>query len=372
MTTLNRRDWLKKSSLAAFGLSLGLPSIANEEGLPRNAFRGSGLINLGSNENPYGISPMAKQAILDMMPAANRYQFNVSSVSNFRKPLAEHYGLNANQVLVTAGSGDALMYFARHFQDGNIVLANPTFGILGNTARRLGTQLIEVPLTYDKVHDLPAMLKAINDKTKLVYIVNPANPTSTIVDKNLLKDFCREASKKTLVLVDEAYVDFLDDAKESSVIDLIPTNQNVAIVRTFSKIHAMAGLRVGFVLAHPSLISKLEANHFSSSQYAVSNLSLAAALASLKDADHTRKSKELNEAARNYTQNALKEKQIRYIPSYTNFIFFELKNYNGDFAQEMMKNNIVLRTGNYSDGKWCRVSLGTMEEMKEFNAKFKM
>jgi histidinol-phosphate aminotransferase len=370
--SVNRRDWLKKTSLAAFGLSLGLPSIANEEGVTRTAFRESGMINLGSNENPYGISPKAKQAILDMLPEANRYQFNVPSVRNFRKPLAEHYGFAPENVLVTAGSGDALSLFARHFQQGNIVLANPTFGILGNTAKRLGTQLVEVPLTYDKVHDLPAMLKAINDKTSLVYIVNPANPTSTIINSNTLKDFCREASKKAVVLVDEAYVDFLDDPKGSSVMDLIPTHPNVAVVRTFSKIYAMAGMRVGFVLAHPALISKLEQNYFGGTQYTVSNLSLAAAMASLDDQDHARKSRELNATARNFTQQALKEKGIRYIPSYTNFIFFELKDYKGDFAQEMMKKNILLRTANYDDGKWCRVSVGTMEEMKEFNEKCKM
>ena len=368
----NRRDWLKQTSLAAFGLSFGLPSMANEEGITRNAFRGSGVINLGSNENPYGISPKARQAILDMLPEANRYQFNVPSVRSFRKTLAEHYGLGEQHVLVTAGSGDALGLFARHYQQGNIVLANPTFGILGNTAKRLGTPLIEVPLTYDKAHDLPAMLKAINDKTTLVYIVNPANPTSTIVDTGALRDFCREASKKAVVLVDEAYVDFLDDPKGSSVMDLIPTNPNVAIVRTFSKIHAMAGMRVGFVLAHPSLINKLNENYFSSTQYAVSNLSFAAAMASLGDTEHARKSRQLNATARTYTQDALKSKGIRYIPSYTNFIFFELKDYNGDFAQEMLKKNIALRAGSYSDGKWCRVSVGTMEEMKEFNAKLKM
>ena len=367
---LNRRDWLKKTSLAAFGLSIGLPSMANEEGITRNAFRGSGLINLGSNENPYGISPKAKQAILDMLPDANRYQFNVPSVRNFRKTLAEHYGFADENVLVTAGSGDALALFARHFQQGNIVLANPTFGILGNTAKRLGTQLIEVPLTYDKAHDLPAMLKAINEKTSLVYMVNPANPTSTIVHTEALRNFCREASKKAVVLVDEAYVDFLDDPKGSSVMDLLPTHPNIAIVRTFSKIHAMAGMRVGFVLAHPTLINKLNENYFNSTQYAVSNLSFAAAIASLGDTEHVRKSRDLNAAARSFTQDALKAKGIRYIPSYTNFIFFELKDYKGDFAQEMMKKNIALRAGNYSDGKWCRVSVGTMEEMKQFKKAF--
>ncbi|HUR12323.1 MAG TPA: aminotransferase class I/II-fold pyridoxal phosphate-dependent enzyme [Flavitalea sp.] len=366
MAALNRREWLRTSSLAAFGLGLTLPSMANEEGITRNFGSDTSLINLGSNENPYGISPLARKAIVDMFPDANRYQFNVPSIRSFREPLANHFGLSANQILITAGSGEALSLLARHFSKGNIVLATPTFGILGNSAKKLDTKLIEVPLTEEKVHDLPAMMRAINDQTQLVYIVNPANPTGTIVPTETLRNFCIEAAKKTVVLIDEAYVDFLDDSRNASMMGLLRDQPNIVIVRTFSKIHGMAGLRVGFVAGHPSLIQKLEENYFSSTQYTVSNLTIAAALASLGDKEHARSSREKNAAAREFTQNTLRELGQLYIPSSTNFIFFKLKNYSGDFARAMLAKNIVLRSSSYPDGKWCRVSIGTMQEMQQF------
>ena len=147
---------------------------------------------------------------------------------------------------------------------------------------------------------------------------------------------------------------------------LINDHPNVVIVRTFSKIHGMAGLRVGFVAGHSSLIQKLEVDYFSSTQYTVSNLSLAAALASLGDREHVRSSKEKNAVARSYTLNALKELGQHPIPSLTNFIFFRMKNYSGDFAQAMLAKNIVLRSSTYPDGKWSRVSIGTLQEMQQF------
>lgn len=362
--TVNRRDWLKKSSLAALGLSIGLPSMANEEGLLRDFGMEAGLINLGSNENPYGISPKAKEAILSLLPDANRYQFNVPRVTDFRKELGEYYGVGANQILLTGGSGEALALLARHFNKGNLVSADPTFATLPNTAKKIGTKVIEVPLTADKVHDLPAMLRAIDNNTAMVYICNPANPTTTIVSPTALKEFCIAASKKAVVVVDEAYIDFLDAPDNESMIVLLANHPNVLIVRTFSKIHAMAGMRVGFVIGHPTLIAEMEKNYFSNSRFAVSTLAMTAAMASLKDETHRQTCKNKNAEVRNYMQSELKKMGLRCIPSYTNFLFVSLGNYSGDFAADMLKENFVLRSSVYPDGKWARISLGTQNEMQ--------
>ncbi|MES2005076.1 MAG: aminotransferase class I/II-fold pyridoxal phosphate-dependent enzyme [Bacteroidota bacterium] len=365
-TSLNRREWLKNSSLAALTLGFTLPSMANEEGLLRNFGMAQGLINLGSNENPYGISPWAKDALLAMLGESNRYQFNVPSLVNFEKELASYFKVGANQVLATAGSGDALGKLARHFNKGNLVTATPTFASLPNTAKKIGTKVIEVPLTAEKIHDLPAMLKAMDSNTQMVYICNPANPSSTILSSKALKDFCVEAAKKAVVVIDEAYIDFLDAPNNESMIGLIEKNPNVIVVRTFSKIHAMAGLRVGFVVAHPTIIKALDDNYFANSKINISNTAIAAALASLKDEVHRTSCKQKNAAARNYTFNALKEMNIACIPSYTNFLFFPLGKYPGDFSQDMLKKNVILRSNTYPDGKWARVSVGTMDEMKQF------
>ena len=364
--TVNRRNWLKQSSLAALGLSFGLPSMGNEEGLLRNFGAPAGLINLGANENPYGISPKAKEAILGLMSETNRYQFNVSSLKDFNKKLSDYYSVDESQILVTAGSGEVLNLLARHFNKGNIVSATPTFATLPNTAKKIGTKVIEVPLTAEKIHDLPAMLRAITNDTQLVYICNPANPSSTILSPAALKNFCIEASKKTVVAIDEAYIDFLDAPDNESMIGLIDKHPNILVIRTFSKIHAMAGLRVGFLVGHPTLINTLEQNYFTLSQYAVSVLAMGAAMASLHDSTYHQLSKQKNAAARSYTFHALKEMNISAIPSYTNFLFFPLGNYPGDFGKDMLQKNVLVRYNNYAEGKWARVSIGTMEEMKQF------
>lgn len=364
MQAVNRRNWIKQSSLAALGLGISLRSIAGEDYLPRNFGSESGLINLGANENPYGISPKAKEAIMQMIGEANRYQFNVNSLKTFTKQLAEYYGVTESHVSVTAGSGEGLALLARHFNKGNMVTADPTFGILPSTAKKIGTKVIEVPLTPSKVHDLEAMLKAINNETNLVYICNPANPTSTMLKPAALKNFCLEAARKTVVLIDEAYIDFLDAPDNESMISLIEKNPNILVIRTFSKIHGMAGLRVGFIIGNPSLIEKIESNYFYSSQMCVSNLSMAAALASLRDEEHRKQCKQKISAARQYTFDELVKLRYNVIPSYTNFIFFELKNYSGNFGQDMLKKNIILRS--MEDGKWARVSIGTQDEMKIF------
>ena len=363
----SRRQWLQQSSLALLGLGISFRSMGNEEGIKRIAGIENGLINLGSNENPYGISAKAKQAILDMMGETNRYPFNVASLQSAKKTLGEYYKVSEDQVLITAGSGEGLAMIARHFNKGNIVTADITFGVLPNTAKKIGTKVIEVPLTKEKVHDLPAMMKAINNETQLVYICNPANPTATILNADDLKRFCEEASKKTIVLIDEAYNEFLDNADSQSMIGLIEKNPNILVIKTFSKIHAMAGLRVGFVIGHSSLIKKLQPDYFQSSQLAVSVLSLNAAMASLNDEAHKIVSKQKNEAARKYTMDEMKKMGIDYIPSYTNFIFYPVKKYSGDYAGDMFsKHKIILRANKYTDGQWGRVSIGTLEEMKTF------
>ena len=363
----SRRQWLQQSSLALVGLGFSFKSMANEEGFKRSMGIEKGVINLGSNENPYGISPKAKQAILDMMGETNRYQFNVASLQSFKKTIGDHYKVGENQVLVTAGSGEGLALLARHFNKGNIVAADITFGILPNTAKKIGTKVIEVPLTKEKVHDLPAMLKAINNETQLVYICNPANPSSTIVEHAALKSFCEEASKKTVVLLDEAYNEFMENGADKSMINIIDKNPNVLVIKTFSKIHAMAGLRIGFIIGHPSLISKLQPNYFQSSSMCISNLSMTAAMASLDDEEHTKLSKQKNDEAKKYTVEELKKLGIDVFPSYTNFIFFPVKKYKGNYAEDIFgKHKIILRSNQYADGQWARVSIGTMDEMKKF------
>ncbi|MCF1713443.1 histidinol-phosphate aminotransferase family protein [Flavihumibacter sp. RY-1] len=370
--SINRRNWLKQSTLAALGLTASLNSLGGEDYLPKDLGQllpnsNPSLINLGSNENPYGLSPLAKKAISELIGQAHRYQYNIPHVQEFRKQLADYYGVTTDHLLLTPGSGEALNLLARHYSKGNLVTATPTFGILPNTAKKIGVQVKEIPLDGQQVHDLEAFSKAIDPDTAQVYICNPANPTGTVLHPDKLRAFCEEASKKTVVTIDEAYIDFLDAPYNESMLSLVKKgNKNIVIIRTFSKIHAMAGMRVGFILADPSTIKSLQENYFGNSNFCMSALSLTAAMASLKDTSHSIQSKKLNAAARQYTEDALKRSGFTVIPSYTNFIFFHLKQYKGDFAADMLAKNIVLRSSELPDGKYCRVSIGTLEEMKAF------
>lgn len=366
MGNIDRRLWLKQTSLAALGIGSSLSSLAGEVYLPKNFGLEQGIVNLGSNENPYGISPLAKEAVIDMLKEANRYYFSVPSLLPIAKNIGEHLGVSDNQILLSPGSGEALHLLARHFSHGTIVTASPTFNTLPGTAKRLGSKVVEVPLTEGKVHDLPAMEKAITKETSLVYICNPANPTGTVLTPQALKQFCIEASKKTTVLIDEAYIDFLEAPLNESMIGLIDKHPNILVLRTFSKIHAMAGMRVGLLVGHPDLIQKIGDSHFYGLQMCISTLTMKAALASLKDTDHQSKSRSLNAAARKYTFDQLSVLGYSPIPSYTNFIYFPLKNYPGDFSSDLLKKNILVRSNNTSGNKWGRVSIGLMEEMKVF------
>src|SRR5258705_5659790 len=186
----SRRQWIQQTTLAALGLGFSFRSMGNEDGLQKIFSPENNLINLGANENPYGISPNAKQAILDMMGESNRYQFNVPALQSFKKRLASYYNVTEDQVLITPGSGDGLSLLARHFSKGNIVAPDITFGILPGTAKKIGTKVNEVPLTPGKVHDLRAMISVMNKETQLMYICNPANPTGTILKTHILSNFC--------------------------------------------------------------------------------------------------------------------------------------------------------------------------------------
>lgn len=304
-----------------------------------------------------------------MMPFANRYSFNVDGLKDCQATIARYYGVEKENILLTAGSSIVLDFCARFFYKtgGNIVAADPTFFVLPATAKKLGLIVNAVPIDSNRKIDLSAMLSTINNDTQLVYLVNPNNPTGTLLKPDAMKSFCAEASKKSAVLIDEAYLDFLDAPDNESMIPLAAGNPNILVTRTFSKIHGMAGMRMGFVISHPDRIKQLEQALFNESQVAISNLTLAAALASLQDEEHRAYCKQKNATSRDYAFKSLKEMKFDPIPSVTNFILFPIGNdYEGNFADFMLTKNIYLRSATYFGQKCCRVSVGTLDEMQQF------
>lgn len=354
-----RREWLKQASIAIAATGF-IPSLfAGEKFIyPPSATQ----IRLHANENPYGPSPLAQAAMAAAVSTSNRYPWDQTTA--LREKIGQQYQLSKDYVLMGAGSSEILGLAASFaaLQPGNMISATPTFNLWWTVARQQGMQIIEVPLTADKVHDLPAMLNRITPETRLVYVCNPNNPTGTLVAADTLKSFIAAASQKALVLLDEAYLEYTEEA---SLAPLLSNNKRLVIAKTFSKIHGMAGARIGYALAHPDLIQQLTALQ-PWTNAGPSAVSVAGALASLEDFSFLNASKKNNEAARTFTAKAFQATGLPFIPSHTNFLYYSLQKDKGDFLKTLADNHIRVGRIVEEHGKWARISIGTQEEMQAF------
>ena len=261
----------------------------------------------------------------------------------------------------------AAMYYSK--DGGNVVTGDPSYDDLPDKAEDFKAKLIKVPLTADYKLDLDAMEKAINTDTKLVYICNPNNPTATVVDTEKLRSFCERVSAKVPVFIDEAYIDYLDDPKAASMMDCVRKGQNVIIARTFSKLYGFAGLRVGYAVGQPATIRAL--GNYTNGIMSISVTSLSAAVAAYNDFEYLHEAKAKTQASKKFLYEVLEKEGYTYIPSAANFVMFPIKMDSNKFGLEMFKRGVAIRTWKFSGKEWCRISLGTMEEMQEFAKAFR-
>lgn len=384
-TSINRRNWLKTSLL--FTGALTLPSVlqkatANSKNSLTTTIASDAEIEesiltevpvikarLSANENPFGPSAKAKKAIVDSLDNSYRYAF--STLQQFTEKIAANEGVNKNQVVLGAGSGPLLhaaaMYFSKN--GGSIISADPTYNSLPRDAEKSFTaKWVKIPLTADYKHDLDAMEKAIDSTTSLVYLCNPNNPTGTIVDTEKLKAFCERVSKRVPIFIDEAYIDYLPDPQGTTLMDSVRKGQNVIVARTFSKLHGFAGLRVGYMVALPEMITQLEPY---CNRGDISATSVSAAIASYDDKEHLQTALKKTTESKEYLYKILKKEGYEYIPSSANFVMFPLTMDGQRFTEEMQKRGVSVRSWKFANKEWCRVSIGTMEEMKYFEDAFK-
>ncbi len=357
----NRRNWLKQVGLGIAGLGLSsFDSVSFDENFNLQHAFDEDTIFLSSNENPYGPSPMAKNAMIESLSKSNRYGMEITM--QLARALAEKNQVSSDNIIMSPGSSAILDIVARFagMQKGNFVTAEPTFNYWGSVAEALGLKKIDVGLTDDKKHNLDTMLKAITSETRLVYVCNPNNPTGTICEHEELKSFIEKASQNALVLLDEAYLEFTD---EKSMTAMVKTNKNLIIAKTFSKIYGLAGARIGYALAHSDTIKKLKQLQ-TWAGIALSVVSSSAALASLNDNTFIDSTRNFNKDARTYAITELERIGIPCIPSYTNFIYFSLKDYEKDFFQQLKAANIIGTRIYETEGEWSRITVGTMNEMK--------
>lgn len=354
----SRRIWLKNTATVLAGISVAPSLFATE----KERYRAAGIILLNGNENAYGPSAAARKAMIEAAGISNRYPDEHASA--LKKQLAEFWNISAQNILIGAGSSEflGLVPLLVSSIKGNIITAEPSYRIWNGQAEAFGLSFKRIPLANDRTLNLGEMMSAIDGNTRMVYVCNPNNPVGTYVEDHLLRAFVNECSKKCMVLVDEAYTEFPDIP---SLKDLAANNPNIFVAKTFSKIYGLAGARIGYSIAHPDTIKKIaalqpwpDAN--------ISITSIAAASAALKDQTFVRDCREKIKEAREMCYKTFKELSLEYIPSHTNFILFNINKIGAGFSQKMQARNIFVQYRDHFGSKWCRVSMGTLDEMKSF------
>jgi len=317
-----------------------------------------------ANENPYGPSEAVRGAIAEAVGLGNRYGHE--DAARLIDRIAEKEGVTKDHIMLGPGSTDLLekTAIACFLQGGNLVSADPSYMSIINTAKAIGAEWRPVPLTADHAHDLKAMAAAVDAQTKLVYVCNPNNPLGSLTPQAGLRQFCSEVSDRVPVFVDEAYVEFLDNPAGNTVVGLVAQGKDVIVARTFSKIHGMAGLRIGYIVAQPERISQLSA--MVRSTFGLCVTSVCGALASLQDAAFTERCHRLNLECRAYVSHELKALGYPYIPSVTNFVIFPIRGEAPAFQQSLRNEGVGIRMFEIGGKPWCRVSVGTMAEMQLF------
>jgi histidinol-phosphate aminotransferase len=325
-----------------------------------------GTIRLDSNENPYGPSPAAHRAIVDSVSSAPRYA--EASIAQLRDRLASHEQVSATQIVIGTGSGELLkvagLYAATATPGSELVASKPTFEELPEFAKLLGLQVNWVPPDAQHRHDLPAMRNAMTDRTRLVYVCNPNNPTGTAVTRDVLEPFIRSVPPACTVVVDEAYMDFTDRPGVGTVVSLVGQVPNLVILRTFSKIHGLAGLRIGYAITAPAL-----AERFATLSLTWPNSTgLAAAIASFGDHAFLRKTRDAILGDRARVQAKLDGLGLARSEAQGNFVFFDTGGPLPRFQQAMMARGI--KVGRHFAGydTWARVTIGRRPEVDKFLA----
>lgn len=383
MSVLSRRQWLRHTGLG-LGAGAALPGLLPASQMARvlggnlpystlldqmerdvnTARRAAGPIRLMFNENPFGMSPKAKDALMGSWLQHSWYVPPI--MDDIRTTFAKSVGVPTDHVLVTQGSSEVLsvLALAYNMEGGEIVAPWPTFEDLPRWGDTLKATVHRVPLTQEMEHDLYVMDAKVGSGTKLVFVCNPNNPTSNLTEDQTLREFVSNAAKRTTVIVDEAYIDFVDRPGHRSMIDLVLKGESVVVSRTASKLHGLAGLRCGFAIARPDIIKKLQ-QYVSGDPNVFGQL---AANASIQDLEYQTFIKQKNQEGRTLLLNTLASLGRKVAPSQTNFVFFHTGKAIQPVQQYFLSKGFIVGRAFPPFNDWCRVSIGTPDEMKQFCA----
>ena len=361
MEAISRRQLLLGATLASVNLVPGSKVIRSAFG--EEILRPDYMIRASTNENPWGPSRIALQAILDSVKKSNLYSSDRRSLGAL---LAEINEVPVDHVAVGTGSGEILRAagLLAHMDKGSVVAPDPTYHDLTRYAEQVGSEIIRVPVNEDtKGIDLNALYKAIRHDTRCVYLANPNNPIPSIVEKNSLRDFVLEVSKHCMVFIDEAYFEFVANPEYGTMMDLVRDgHQNIIVSRTASKIHGLAGLRVGFGFGHPELIKRIN----SVKTGALNVLGINAAIASYHDQEFQSFTLRKNRESLNIVESLFDELGAKYIKSNANFTFVRTGRDIQEVQREFYEEGIMVGRPFPPMTDWLRVSMAKPDEMQYF------
>jgi len=320
-------------------------------------------IKLASNENLLGPSPKAVEAIRKELP--NIYLYPDGPCTVLRQALAKRFLLPERMVVISNGADNLILMIANAFvnEGDEVVMADPTFPVYTNAAQIMGGKVVKVKLK-DFTHDLDAMLKKVNRKTKLVFICNPNNPTGTTVSREPFNRFLSKLPKQVIVVLDEAYGDFVEDAFYPNGLDYIKERRPLIVLRTFSKVYGLAGLRIGYALGREDLMNCL---YQVRDPFPVHRLAQVAAVAALNDQDHAVRSIQLAYEGKRYLYRELDRMGVSYVPSQANFIFIDFEKDSEKIFQALLREGIIIRPGKtWGFPTFARVTIGRMGDNQRF------
>ena len=314
------------------------------------------------NENPYGPSPAARAVINGTIPGACRYPDE--EINQLVELLARTEGVSRDHIVVGSGSGELLCALGLlHGRDGGeIIAAQPTYAELTNYAQHAGAELKFVPVDQQLNHDLPAMRAAVSARTRAIYVCNPNNPTGTAISAASIRSFVGSLPDTVTTIVDEAYLDFADSDGVQTVADLVSSSKRVVVLRTFSKIHGMAGVRCGYAIARPDVAAQIAAARMASPNI----FAMRAARASLGDTAFLADTRRRIIASRTRVTNTLQRLGLAYAKPQTNFVFFDTGAPLAQFDQFMKARHILVGRLFPPYNNWCRITIGTEPEVDAF------
>jgi len=354
----NRRDLMRGMVGGAVSLALA-PAAFSRLGPP------PGKIALRFNENPYGPSASARRAAAEATALGAYYP--VAIPGQLLATIAASNDLALDNMVLSSGSNEALQAaFVAWGKQGRIVLPSLTYSDHLAYSRRMGVELVTVPLRKDLSIDLDKIAAAVDDSVSLVYICNPNNPTGLTLDGDTLRGFCRSVGSKAVVVVDEAYNELTDRPDYTSMVDLVREDQNVVVMRTFSKIFGMAGMRVGYGMARPDLARTI-ADHVMAWPNVVG---LAAAHASYTDDEFIKFSRGKVREGRQMVNDTFRSNGIEPLPSQTNFVYADIGRNASEFQRQMAERNVLIRGSFDHYPNHTRVSMGRIEDIEVFQRVF--